>query len=91
MTHKVDDLDEAPPGSCMSFPRLSGLETRPLLSMAEVEALQTPPTKKIRKRIRTKLEAHDSRAIERASLEYGGKSVHPLTQPSPPSELRGEG
>ncbi|MGN6227668.1 MAG: hypothetical protein ACTHNM_09550 [Dyella sp.] len=91
MTHEVDDLDEAPPGSCMPFPRLSGLEIRPLLSMAEVEALQTPQTKEIHERIRAELEAHDYRAIERASLEYKGKSVRPLTQPSPPSELRGEG
>lgn len=33
----------------------------------------------------------DFRAIECALLGYGGKAVGPLTPPSPPSKLRGEG
>jgi len=33
----------------------------------------------------------DFRAIERASLEYGGKSVRPPHPTLSPSKLRGEG
>jgi hypothetical protein len=57
---EVEDLDEAT-AWIMRAPKgllgPNGLEIRPLMGMAEFEALQTPQTREIRERVRAKLGA----------------------------------
>ena len=61
MILEVDDLDEATAWVVRAPAGLlgpNGLEIRPLMGMAEFEAVQTPQTRQIRERIRARLEAH---------------------------------